>query len=50
MSGRGINGLNFDYFKPVGEVTTMSMDDFYETFKDPGNNTCLETPIKYWEQ
>lgn len=49
MSGRGINELNYDYFKPVGEVTTMSLDDFYETFKDPANTTCLETPIKYWK-
>jgi hypothetical protein len=50
ISGSGINELNYDYFKPVSEVTTMSLDDFYQKFKNPDDTACLETPITYWKQ
>lgn len=48
ISGRGINELNTDYFKSVEEATSISLDRFYEEFKDPQNSICLETPISMW--
>ena len=48
ISGRGINKLNVDYFKPVDEVTSMTIEEFYQTFKDPENTACLETAMEIW--
>jgi hypothetical protein len=38
MSGSGINELNYNYFKPISDVTTMSLDDFYQTFRNRGDD------------
>jgi hypothetical protein len=35
--------------RPLGEVTNMSIDDFYETFKNPENKSCIETPADFWQ-
>lgn len=48
LSGRGINELNVDYFKPVEEVTSTDLDGFVEEFKDMQTLTCLETRISLW--
>lgn len=34
--------------KPLLEATGMNVDTFYETFKDPDTNGCLETPKELW--
>jgi hypothetical protein len=47
-AGSVINELNVDYFKSVEEVTPLTFDEFYETFKNPANTSCLETPIDLW--
>jgi hypothetical protein len=36
-------------FLPIEEVTSMSRDDFYETFSSFENNQCIETSIDYWK-
>jgi hypothetical protein len=47
-SGQGMHSSNYDYFKPIEEATQMSLDDFYQKFKDPKNTTCIETPTDLW--
>jgi len=47
-SGEGITAENIDYFKPLDEATGMTIDEFYQKFKDPNNMECLETPIDLW--
>ncbi len=34
--------------RPLEEVTDMSVDDFYQTFKDSQNTTCITTPADLW--
>jgi len=36
-------------FKPIDEVTSMSLNQFYETFRKP-TDQCLVTPSKYWNK
>lgn len=49
QAGSVINRLNIDYFKPLEEATSLSLEEFYRTFKDPNNTTCLQTPIELWK-
>jgi hypothetical protein len=35
------------WYKPIQEVTSMSLQQFYETFRQP-TNKCIETPAKLW--
>jgi hypothetical protein len=48
-AGSEINELNMDYFKPVEEATSMTLNEFYQKFKDPNNTACLETPMDFWQ-
>jgi hypothetical protein len=34
-------------YKPLEEVTSMTIDDFYKIFLQP-TDKCLETPAKTW--
>jgi hypothetical protein len=34
-------------YRPLEEVTSMTLDEFYETFRDD-NSKCVETPTSYW--
>lgn len=43
----GINGLKFT--KPIEEATSMTLDEFYQKFKDPVTTECLETPKDLWQ-
>lgn len=43
-AGEGISGTAYDYFFPIQEATTISINDFYESFKNPNNNQCLNIP------
>jgi hypothetical protein len=36
-------------FKSLDEAVHMSLDDFYQTFKNP-TNRCLETPMLMWDR
>jgi hypothetical protein len=47
----GLEGFPEDevaYFRPVDEVTEMSIERFYQTFAQPADDTCLETPADLW--
>ncbi len=33
---------------PLDESTSMTLNEFYEIFKNPDNTTCIETPIDLW--
>jgi hypothetical protein len=48
-SGVGINSMNVDYFQPLENATTMTLQDFYKIFKDPSNTTCIETSVDVWK-
>ena len=47
-AGSVINELNTDYFKSVEDATSLTLDEFYNTFKNPENTTCLETSKDLW--
>ena len=34
-------------WKPIDEATSMSVEQFYETYRQP-TDKCIETPLKYW--
>src|SRR6185436_10642432 len=36
------------YPVPLDKATGMDVATFYETFKNPDNTTCLETPLELW--
>jgi hypothetical protein len=36
------------YELPLEEATGMTVTSFYETFKNPENVACLETPAELW--
>lgn len=50
LSGIGLNDGTVDEFRPVREVTSLSVDDFYRKFKDTNNKDCLSTPISLWQR
>ncbi|MBI3731855.1 MAG: hypothetical protein HY259_00095 [Chloroflexi bacterium] len=37
-----------NYFRPLIEVTKLNVPTFYQTFKNPNNQTCIETPDAIW--
>jgi hypothetical protein len=41
------SAFNMDYLS-LEEATGMDVATFYETFKNPDNTTCLETPANLW--
>jgi len=41
-------GDDMSYFQSLAEATGMSAEQFYQTFAQPGNQTCLETPADMW--
>jgi hypothetical protein len=50
VGGDVIRKEALDYFQPVDKATSMTLDEFYETFKDPKNTACIKTPIEVWPQ
>lgn len=47
-SAGGFNNLTIDHFRPIEEVTSMTLDEFYLHFKNPENESCIETPKELW--
>jgi hypothetical protein len=39
---------NIDYYKTLEEATSMSIEEFYQEFKDKEVTSCIETPISIW--
>lgn len=40
-------GITKNAYKPLEEATSMSLEQFYETFRQP-TDKCIETPTKIW--
>jgi len=46
--------FGLDYYKwdkpimPLEEATGMTVETFYETYRDPANDPCIETPRDLW--
>lgn len=45
---RGVGFGEATFALPLEEATGMSVETFYETFKDVNNPICLETPLSLW--
>lgn len=41
---------DFPDYKPLEEATGMTLEMFYQTFRDPNNLLCLETPADMWTE
>jgi len=35
------------YWKPIEEATNMSLEEFYQAFREP-TDKCIETSAKLW--
>lgn len=49
-AGEGINANAYDSFLPIEKATSMSIEDFYNKFKEPNNNQCIEVPFDAWSR
>ncbi|MDD5468087.1 MAG: hypothetical protein PHS96_09785 [Anaerolineales bacterium] len=49
-AGMEIHELNIDYFKPLEEATSLSLEEFYQIYKNPQNTQCIKTPISIWTE
>jgi hypothetical protein len=47
-AGEGINENSYDFFKPIQDAASISVNDFYNKFKEPNNNKCLDVPSTVW--
>lgn len=43
-----INGQYLSDYKSLNDVTTMTIDEFYQDFSNPNAENCIETPIEAW--
>lgn len=41
------NYIENDFWKPIDKATSMSLEQFYETFRQP-TDKCIETPANIW--
>jgi len=39
--------INDLYYKPIEKATSMTLKQFYDTFRQP-TDKCIETPAKLW--
>ena len=44
----GISPNFIDYFKPLEEATTLTIDQFTEILQDPETDACIYTPMEMW--
>jgi hypothetical protein len=47
-ASRYLDMRNWPPYRPLQVATGMSVDNFYQTFKDPNNNKCLELSASDW--
>jgi hypothetical protein len=47
-TGYVLDKNSVDNFKPIEEVTTMTLDTFYEKYHSPTNETCILTQRDFW--
>lgn len=46
--GPGLNELSVDYYKPVEEATSLTLNDFSLMFANDKGSSCLRTPKAMW--
>ena len=39
--------VKMNYYRPLEEVTSMSLEEFHEAFSQP-TDKCIETPANLW--
>lgn len=44
----GVNPSAGYLYRPLEEVTEMTIETFYQTFLDPDTDVCIETPAEIW--
>jgi hypothetical protein len=44
----GISQVNISEYKNLQDVTSLSITDFYKTFKTSSSSECVQTPKKLW--
>lgn len=47
-AGEGMSETAYDYYAPIQEATSMSINEFYNTFKQPNNTQCLDVLSNLW--
>ena len=47
-AGEGISANAYDYFVPIQKALSMSLNDFYNKYKEPSNDKCIELPSSLW--
>lgn len=48
VAGQSVRFGETTFDLPLEEATGMNIETFYETFKDPNNPICLESPLSLW--
>ena len=44
----GVNSQNVSAFKSIEDATSLNIRQFYEIFRNPNSNECIETPKELW--
>ena len=39
-----------NFFEDLNKVTKLTIDDFFNTYSQANNQTCISTPLKNWEK
>ncbi len=47
-AAEGISENAYDFFKPIQDAASMSINDFYHKFKESNTTQCLEVPSDLW--
>lgn len=42
------NGGDLSPYKPIEEVTSLTVEEFHQVFSNPANKDCITTPIEVW--
>ena len=48
VSGIKLHEGIIDYFKPLEEATSLTLESFTEIFQDPETEACISTPMELW--
>jgi hypothetical protein len=46
--GYEFNKVSYKFFKPIDEVTSMNIDDFYQSYAIEDATECITTPSEIW--
>lgn len=46
--GYEFNKVSYKFFKPIDEVTSMNIEEFYYSFANQDDKICMTTPAEIW--